>query len=214
MNDGYIYILKNPSFENLLKIGQTTRSPEERAQEISSATGVPTTYTVEYSFKVPKCEEAETLVHQKLESYRFNKSKEFFDIPIEQAINVIEEVALCLIEGEIRLQQEHHQRLIDEKEEYIEKLIQQKEEISNKHKTVDDKIESDGRILTDADWEEHIKSSSPWGERAERCYVKGIRFYDQRLYETAKECFEKAAELGHLEAKEWLNMKIFKFDKA
>lgn len=39
---GYIYILLNRAFQNdHYKIGMTTKKPEEQAQELSGATGVP-----------------------------------------------------------------------------------------------------------------------------------------------------------------------------
>jgi phage FluMu protein Com len=38
---GYIYILSNPRMKDLLKIGLSTRSVQERIAELSSATGVP-----------------------------------------------------------------------------------------------------------------------------------------------------------------------------
>ena len=31
-NNGYIYVLMNPSLQNMVKIGKTTRTPEERAK--------------------------------------------------------------------------------------------------------------------------------------------------------------------------------------
>ncbi len=37
---GHIYILMNPTMPGYLKIGMTTRSPEERARELSNSTGV------------------------------------------------------------------------------------------------------------------------------------------------------------------------------
>ena len=48
MNIGYIYIMINPSYPNLVKIGKTSRSPEERAAELSQTSGVPTPFYVAY----------------------------------------------------------------------------------------------------------------------------------------------------------------------
>ena len=41
-NHGYVYILSNPGMPGLLKIGMTRFDPTRRVQELSSATGVPT----------------------------------------------------------------------------------------------------------------------------------------------------------------------------
>lgn len=46
---GYVYVLQNPAFPHLLKIGFTTRTPEERAEELSRHSGVPTPYRVVFS---------------------------------------------------------------------------------------------------------------------------------------------------------------------
>jgi len=49
MSEGYIYILLNRAFQNdHYKIGMTTKIPEERAREISNATGVPRAFEVLY----------------------------------------------------------------------------------------------------------------------------------------------------------------------
>ena len=33
-DNGYVYVLMNPSLQNMVKIGKTTREPEERAKEL------------------------------------------------------------------------------------------------------------------------------------------------------------------------------------
>jgi len=90
----YIYILSNPSFgEGLFKIGKTTRTPAERARELSSHTGLPDGFEVEFSTWVSDCHEAEKMVHEALNKYR--GSKEFFDVPLEKARKIVE--AICSI---------------------------------------------------------------------------------------------------------------------
>jgi len=94
MSEGYIYILFNRSLRNdFYKIGKTTRTPEQRAQELSSATGVPEDFEILYKKKVADCDWAEQLVHERLEIYRTSTSSEFFEVPSEIAIYAIEEVA-------------------------------------------------------------------------------------------------------------------------
>ncbi|MDN5044903.1 GIY-YIG nuclease family protein [Aliarcobacter butzleri] len=92
MNDnGYIYVLMNPSIKDMVKIGKTTRIPEERAKEISSATGVPTPFVVAYDAYFESCTKAEKFVHTYLEhqGYRVSSNREFFEIPIPDAINAV-----------------------------------------------------------------------------------------------------------------------------
>lgn len=88
---GYVYVMINPSCEGLVKIGKTTKDPEERAKDLSSATGVATPFIVVYKRLFNDCSIAETLIHRLLEERgcRVNKSREFFSIDISEAIDVI-----------------------------------------------------------------------------------------------------------------------------
>jgi len=90
-DSGYVYVLINPSIENLVKIGKTTRDPEERAKELSSATGVPTPFIVVYNSYFKNCTKAETFVHAYLENkgFRVSSKREFFEIPIKDAIDAV-----------------------------------------------------------------------------------------------------------------------------
>ncbi len=90
-DNGYIYVLMNPSMPNLVKIGKTTRNSEERAKELSSTTGVPTPFVVAYDDYFKSCSEAELHIHSTLEhqGYRVSISREFFEIPIKDAIDAV-----------------------------------------------------------------------------------------------------------------------------
>lgn len=90
-NSGHIYVLINYSMENLIKIGKTSREPEERAKELSSATGVPTPFIVAYDAFFHNCSEAENYIHKKLEylGYRLSKNREFFQAPLKEIINIV-----------------------------------------------------------------------------------------------------------------------------
>lgn len=88
--DQWVYILSNPSLpKEYLKIGYTKLKPEERAIQISSATGVPTPYKVEWAYKCFNGEIVERTVHNKLKAHRVNNKKEFFHIGLEEAKEVI-----------------------------------------------------------------------------------------------------------------------------
>lgn len=90
---GYIYILINASFEGLVKIGETMRSPEERARELSQGTGIPSPFLVAYSKQVSDSVKAEKMLHQKLDQFRIRSNREFFRISLEEAIKHMEAVA-------------------------------------------------------------------------------------------------------------------------
>lgn len=81
-NNGYIYVMCSASDkENMFKVGLTRRKPEERANEISKGTGVPTKYLVVQDWRVIDCVLAETLIHKDLSAYRINDRREFFVAP-------------------------------------------------------------------------------------------------------------------------------------
>ena len=92
MNDnGYVYVLMNPSMKGLVKIGKSTRNPQERANELSSTTGVPTPFLVVYEYYFESCTEAEKYVHTYLEEegFRVSQNREFFEIPVKDAVDAI-----------------------------------------------------------------------------------------------------------------------------
>lgn len=87
---GYLYILSNSAMGQLLKIGFTCAGVEKRAKELSGATGVPGSFVVEYFHLSDDIEETERLVHLELDRLRYNGNREFFDISIDDAIDVIQ----------------------------------------------------------------------------------------------------------------------------
>lgn len=90
-DQGYVYILINSSMPGLIKVGKTTKAPNERADELSKATGVPTPFVVGYQMAVNNCTKAEQFVHTCLESkgHRINDNREFFNASMTEAINAI-----------------------------------------------------------------------------------------------------------------------------
>ena len=73
----------------LLKIGYTKKLPEERAKQISAATGVAMPYKVEWAYQCFNGETVEREVHHKLKPFRVNNNKEFFQISLEEAKETI-----------------------------------------------------------------------------------------------------------------------------
>ncbi|MGC1395599.1 MAG: GIY-YIG nuclease family protein [Coleofasciculaceae cyanobacterium] len=97
MTSGYLYILSNPAFkDNLLKIGYTERNVSTRAKELYQ-TGVPDRFNIVYAEDVENPVEIEKIIHNKLADFRYNKNREFFEIPIQEAISKVQEVTQRLI---------------------------------------------------------------------------------------------------------------------
>lgn len=88
---GYVYVLMNPSYDGLVKVGKTTKEPEERAKELSASTGVATPFIVVYKKIFQNCHIAEKTIHSILteRGCRVNDSREFFSISISEVIDVI-----------------------------------------------------------------------------------------------------------------------------
>lgn len=88
MNKGFVYILKNDAFSDLLKIGFSTKIPERRAKELSS-TGVPSPFMVSYYCLTESARAVEFSVHNALKKFRYSNDREFFQIDIREAVNCI-----------------------------------------------------------------------------------------------------------------------------
>jgi hypothetical protein len=89
---GYVYILINTSLDGMIKVGRTTRDPQERARELSRATGIPTPFRVAYECFVSDCEQVEGELHARLFDYRVSKDREFFRYPLHLGIKLLEEL--------------------------------------------------------------------------------------------------------------------------
>lgn len=94
-NLGWVYILTNPAFkEGMIKIGFTSRdTPQERAEELSGTTGVPTKFTVVWAARMPDAQSVERTAHRLLQSKRSNGNREFFECSVAEAVHTIESVA-------------------------------------------------------------------------------------------------------------------------
>jgi hypothetical protein len=87
----YVYVLVNKSVPNMVKIGMTTNTPDQRARQISAATGVATPWIPVYSFQCYRSDLLETEVHHHLREHRVNKHREMFAVDSHTAQKVIEE---------------------------------------------------------------------------------------------------------------------------
>ena len=101
-NEGYVqigkgsntvYIMSNESMPGLLKIGSTRKHIEERRKQLSSVSGVPVPFKIECVFKLDGNEEQlENEIHRYLEHKRNSMQREFFDISLQEAIDIIKKI--------------------------------------------------------------------------------------------------------------------------
>lgn len=90
-NGGYVYALVNSTMPGLVKVGKTEREPDQRAKELSVATGIPIAFVVAYAELFKDCSAAEGYVHALLEQkgFRVAQNREFFCAPVKAAIQAI-----------------------------------------------------------------------------------------------------------------------------
>ncbi len=86
---GRVYVLSNKAMPGLLKIGFTMNTVEGRVKELSSATGVPSEFCIEYQVECRDAAGVEALVHESLQNSRHNNSREFFSISLTEAVEAI-----------------------------------------------------------------------------------------------------------------------------
>lgn len=89
---GFVYVLRNDSMPGIYKIGMTLRSPRQRAEELSAATGVPTDFEVAYyaEFEAPR--EVEMFIRRELDDHRVNESREFFKMEVSAIADFIDSI--------------------------------------------------------------------------------------------------------------------------
>lgn len=90
MSYGFVYVLSNESMPGIYKIGFTTKHPRERMGELSRATACPTPFDLAAYFGTECPAEIEAKIHRDLDSYRVNKSREFFKAPAEVLLDAID----------------------------------------------------------------------------------------------------------------------------
>jgi integrase len=88
----YVYIISNPSYkDNYLKIGYTTNEPIHRISRLNQPSGIPTPFKIEFIIITENGYITEQEIHYHLNSYRVNKSREFFEIEINLLKKILEE---------------------------------------------------------------------------------------------------------------------------
>ena len=95
MCEGWIYCMSNKWMPSLVKVGQTSGDPHERASQLYT-TGVPDKFNVEFAKKVKNHTQKEKMIHALLEKHfeRPTPGREFFKCTSEDVFQFFE-----LIEG-------------------------------------------------------------------------------------------------------------------
>ena len=89
---GWIYMLSHREMPELLKVGMTTRTVEERAREINNATGVAIPFGVRRCWRVLDPSKAEKLAHKALREFRFREDREFFRVSFRTASKLVGDI--------------------------------------------------------------------------------------------------------------------------
>lgn len=89
---GWVYILSTREMRNLLKVGMTTRSVQERVKEINAATGVAIPFGVRRCWRVSDPALSERLIHDALGEHRLREDREFFQVSFDYACKVVDAV--------------------------------------------------------------------------------------------------------------------------
>ena len=93
MCNGIIYVLSNPAMPGIVKIGKTTRDVELRLNELYQ-TGTPLPFECVYAARVDDESKVERALHLAFDPQRVNPRREFFSIQPEQAVTILELLAL------------------------------------------------------------------------------------------------------------------------
>lgn len=93
LNEGFIYVMRNAQYDkNVFKVGLTTKTTNERASQLSSASGVIDHFHVMEEWQVNDCKLAEKIIHEHLDKYRVTNRREFFKCEYKEIFKVIHEV--------------------------------------------------------------------------------------------------------------------------
>lgn len=86
----------NPAMRGMVKIGLTSRTAAARAKDLRGSC-VPDDFVVVYDELVTDCEFVEKRLHQRFADYRYQPNREFFQIPIREAIRGLMEESVGFI---------------------------------------------------------------------------------------------------------------------
>lgn len=107
---GYVYILTNPSFkEDWVKIGKSSRPVNVRSKELDN-TAVPLPFEIFATMNTCKYNEVEKLVHKtidRLTDLRIRQNREFFNVSPQMALEIFRDIAMTIDDAEVVLYHEN-----------------------------------------------------------------------------------------------------------
>lgn len=103
-NQGYVYILTNPSFrEDWGKIGKSSRPVDVRSKELDN-TAVPLPFEIYATLKTAKYDKVEKQIHKQIDrltDLRIRQNREFFHIAPSVALDIMRDIADLLEDAEL-----------------------------------------------------------------------------------------------------------------
>ncbi len=103
-NQGYVYILTNPSFrEDWVKIGKSSRPVDVRSKELDN-TAVPLPFEIYATLKTTKYDKVEKQIHKQIDrltDLRIRQNREFFNIAPSVALDIMRDIADLLEDAEL-----------------------------------------------------------------------------------------------------------------
>lgn len=88
---GYVYALESPALPGLVKVGHTNRPPHRRAAELSR-TALPLPFEVRHARFFWNAPGVELGLHRYFASYRPNRRREFFELPLQTIASAMDEL--------------------------------------------------------------------------------------------------------------------------
>lgn len=103
-NQGYVYILTNPSFrEDWVKIGKSSRPVDVRSKELDN-TAVPLPFEIYATLRTAKYNKVEKQIHKQIDrltDLRIRQNREFFNIAPSVALDIMRDIADLLEDAEL-----------------------------------------------------------------------------------------------------------------
>lgn len=97
---GLVYLLINPSFEGICKIGFTASDTvSKRINELNASTSLPLPFELVKAWEVEDYLQVEKCLHNQLEPCRVNPKREFFRIQVGKALDLIDHICEGISKG-------------------------------------------------------------------------------------------------------------------
>jgi len=85
---GFVYVLTNPSFPGLVKIGYTERDPSLRIKELNG-TGLPYEFIEVIRINTVEAKKLEMRLHRHFQTKRVNSNREFFAVSTQEVYDTL-----------------------------------------------------------------------------------------------------------------------------